>query len=410
MIDLKLLKENKEVVIKGILKKDPTFKIEQLIELDLKVKDLNSKIENLRSKKNELTVLAKSGITDEIRNQSIYISKELSSLEKEMEIVSKEFKDLYLSCPNLPFDDLPEGGKESNKVVKTFNEKPIYNFELKNHVELGESNDWFDLSRASKMTKSGFVFYKSMGAKVIYALTQMMMENNQNHGFEICLPPYAVNEESLYVAGNFPKFKSEVFALEKDELYLIPTAEVSLTNFYRDEILDLKNLPIRMTSWTPCFRREAGGYGKNERGLIRVHQFEKVELVSLCEPEKSPGELDYMVACAESILQKLGLHYRVSLLAAQDCSFQSAKTYDIEVWLPGQNAYYEVSSASNCTDFQSRRGQIRYREKSDQKTQLVHTLNASSLALSRVLVALIETYQQEDGSIVLPEILQKYLI
>jgi len=226
------------------------------------------------------------------------------------------------------------------------------------------------------------------------------------HGFEPVLPSALINEKSLEVSGNFPKFKDQVYATN-DGLYLIPTSEVCLANMYRDHIFTPEDLPIRMTAWTSCFRREAGGYGANERGLIRIHQFEKVELVTLCEPEKSAQELERMLACAEDILQKLGLHYRVSLLAAQDTSFQSAKTYDIEVWLPGQKEYYEVSSVSNCTDFQARRGMIRYKKSSDKKTILVHTLNGSSLALPRLMVALMETYQQPDGSIKLPDVLKQ---
>jgi seryl-tRNA synthetase len=209
------------------------------------------------------------------------------------------------------------------------------------------------------------------------------------------------------VASNFPKFKDQVYAVPADNLYLTPTSEVNLSNIYRDTILPLEKLPIRMTAWTSCFRREAGGYGAQERGLIRIHQFEKVELYSLCAPEDSFNEQDKMLACAESILQKLGLHYRVSLLAGQDCSFASAKTYDLEVWLPGQKAYYEVSSISNCTDFQARRGHIRYKKSHDGKPTLVHTLNGSSLALSRLMVAIMEVYQQADGSIAIPEVLKK---
>jgi seryl-tRNA synthetase len=211
----------------------------------------------------------------------------------------------------------------------------------------------------------------------------------------------------LTVASNFPKFRDQVYAVPEDGLFLTPTSEVNLSNLYRDKILSAEQLPIRMTSWTSCFRREAGGYGATERGLIRIHQFEKLELYTICEPEKSFQELDRMIACAESILKKLDLHYRISLLAAQDCSFPSAKTYDIEVWMPGQGAYYEVSSCSNCTDFQSRRGKIRYKAKEGDKAHLVHTLNASSLALPRLMVALMETYQQADGSIALPEILKR---
>jgi seryl-tRNA synthetase len=232
-----------------------------------------------------------------------------------------------------------------------------------------------------------------------------MLKHNMNHGYQLIIPPFMVNEQSLYVSGNFPKFKDGVYAIQEDGLYTIPTSEVCLVNFYRDKILSKEQLPVRMTAWTSCFRREAGTYGAQERGLIRMHQFEKVELVTITDPNSSAQELDNMIACAEGILRALDLHYRISLLAGQGCSFQSAKTYDIEVWFPVQKQYREVSSCSNCTDFQARRGKIRYREKADGKTQLVHTLNASSLAIPRLMVALMETYQQEDGTICLPDIL-----
>jgi seryl-tRNA synthetase len=241
----------------------------------------------------------------------------------------------------------------------------------------------------------------------MYALTMMMLKNNIKHGFEPVLPPYLVNEQSLIVSSNLPKFQDQIYSIPEDKLYLTPTAEVNLANMYRDKILAATELPIRMTAWTSCFRREAGGYGANERGLIRIHQFEKVELFSICEPDHANKEQERMLACAEDILQQLGLHYRVSLLAAQDCSFASAKTYDLEVWLPGQGTYYEVSSISNCTDFQARRGLIRYKRSADSKSELVATLNGSSLALSRLFVALLEVYQNPDGSVHIPEVLKK---
>ncbi len=258
------------------------------------------------------------------------------------------------------------------------------------------------------MTGSNFVLYKNDGVKLIYALTMLMLKHNQEHGYSLVLPPYLVNEESLTIASNFPKFREQVYKVTEDQLFLTPTAEVSLANMYRDNIFTQQELPMRMTAWTSCFRREAGAYGANERGFIRIHQFEKVELYTYCEPENSDQELDRMVACAEDILQKLGLHYRISLLAAQDCSFPSSKTFDIEVLFPSQNKYMEVSSCSNCGDFQARRGGMRYRENSMSKPRLVHTLNASSLAIPRLMVALMETYQQEDGTIKLPEILKSY--
>lgn len=407
MIDLALLREKPELIIDLLQRKEPSFDAQRLYDLDSLVRKIRLEVESLRHKKNELAQQAKAGITDAVRTESIEVSKALKAKEIELENVEVEFKNLYLSCPNIPSADIPLGGKESNKVIKTVGKKPEFNFPVQNHMELGTKLGWLDFEAATVMTGSNFALYKNDGVKLMYSLTMMMLKNNIKHGFQPVLPPYMVNEQSLVVASNFPKFKDQVFAVPEDKLYLTPTAEVNLTNMYRDKILAGTQLPIRMTAWTPCFRREAGGYGAHERGLIRIHQFEKVELVSLTTPEQSELEQEKMLACAEEILQKLGLHYRVSLLAAQDCSFPSAKTYDIEAWLPGQGMYYEVSSISNCTDFQARRGLIRFKKSPESKSEFVHTLNGSSLALSRLMVAILETYQQADGTIAIPEVLKK---
>ncbi|MCF7899977.1 serine--tRNA ligase [Candidatus Babeliales bacterium] len=406
MIDMALLREHPEKFGQLIKRKSPDFDIKKLLELDVKVRDVKALVEALRQKKNDLASQAKSGVTSELREASIAVGKDLKAQEQEQEQIEKAFKEIALSCPNIPFEDVPLGDKEENVVVREYGVKPTFSFPIKNHLELGEQNKWFNLEAATKMAASNFIFYQGEAVKMMYGLAMFMLKNNSRQGFEPVIPPYVANEETLTVSGNFPKFKEEVFSVPEDNLYLIPTSEVCLANLYRDEIIAGTDLPLKMTSWTSCFRREAGNYGKIERGLIRIHQFEKVELFAISRPEKSEETLEEMVDCAETILKKLGLHYRVSLLAAQDCSFQSAKTYDIEVWLPGQNRYYEVSSASNCTDFQSRRGKIRYRDSQDEKTQLVHTLNASSLALPRLMVALMETYQQADGTIALPEVLK----
>ena len=361
----------------------------------------------MRAEKNELARQGKAGITPELRERSIQISKDLKEKEALLEQVDVRFKELYLSCPNLILDDVPAGNKESNKVVKEWGSKKIFDFHVKNHVELGNELGWFDFNAAVTMTGSNFVLYKRDAVQYMYALTMFMLKNNMRHGFEPVIPPYMINEKSLEVSGNFPKFRDQVYAMPADGLYMSPTSEVNLASIYRDHIFMTQELPIRWTAWSSCFRREAGGYGSTERGLIRIHQFEKVELYTICTPEYSQDEQDRMIASAEDILQQLGLHYRISLLAAQDCSFQSAKTYDVEVWLPGQKAYYEVSSISNCTDFQARRGMLRFKVTPESKTELVHTLNGSSLALPRLMVALMETYQQADGSIAMPDILKK---
>lgn len=408
MIDLALLRENPEKVIALLQKKDPHYNVARLIELDETLRKLRVDVETLRHEKNELAQKGKQGVTDELRAKSITLGKELKDKSALLETVEKEFNELYLFCPNLLLDEVPAGGKESNLVVKTYGQKKEFNFPIKNHVELGEALGWFDFHTASVMTASNFVFYKGEAVKLIYALKMFMLKHNNAHGYSLTLPPYLVNEKSLETASNFPKFREQVYSVEKDELYLAPTSEVNLANVYRDAILAPTDLPIRLTAASSCFRREAGSYGAHERGLIRIHQFEKCELFTFCEPEQAESEQQRMLDCAESILQKLGLHYRVSLLAAQDTSFPSAKTYDLEVWLPGQGAFYEVSSISNCTDFQARRGSIRYRKMTSSKTSLVATLNGSSLALPRLIVAIMETYQQPDGSIIIPEVLKEY--
>lgn len=405
MIDLSALRENPEAIAELLEKKEPGFDLSSLVEADKQFRSLQVELDNLRQEKK---VLAKQfPVTDEIREQSIALGKKIKSQEAALEQAEKKRDDIWLACPNIPEHDVPVGNKESNKEVRRWGELKKINFEIKNHLELNEINNWFDLSIGAKMSGAQFVFYKEMGTRVVYALTQLMLEHNASFGFTPTLPPYLVTEKALYNSGNLPKFKGDFYEMPDDNLCLIPTAEVSLTNIHADEILPEKELPKRYTAWTSCYRREAGGYGSTERGLIRIHQFEKVELYSLVEPENSQEELDCMVSCAENFLQKLGLHYRVSLLAGQDCSFCSAKTYDIEVWLPGQDKYYEVSSASNCTDFQARRAGIRYRKDGEKKPRLVHTLNASSLAIPRLMVALMEQGQQEDGSIILPDILAK---
>jgi len=406
MIDLALLRKDKTYIIGLCKKKDPSFDIEKLAWLDEEVRRLRLISENLRHEKNELVEQSKVNLNAESIAKSRQISQNLKHLDEDLKVIEAQFEDLYLRCPNLILNDVPEGGKDHNVDVKSWGIKPKFNFAILNHLELGKINQWFDFEAAANMSGSQFALYKGEAVKLVYALMIYMFNNNLNYGFYPILPPYLVNEKALTIASNFPRFKDEVYAIEKDGLYLTPTAEVNLTNIYQNRIIESEQLPIRMTSWTSCFRREAGGYGAAERGLLRIHQFEKCELYTICVPENAKAEQDLMIACAENILQKLGLHYRIMLLAAQDCSFASAKTYDIEVWLPAQGIYKEISSISNCTDFQARRALIRYKDDINAKSRLVYTLNGSSLALPRLLVAIMETYQQEDGKIELPDILK----
>lgn len=406
MIDPMLLREQPHETVNRIKRKDPQFPGERLIELDIESRRLRVALDTLRAERNECAELGKKGVTPELRERSRSISAQLAEIEVQAQRIDAELRDLMLRAPNIPVDTLPNGGKEANQVVKTVGDAPQFSFPIKNHLELGTALGWFDFAAAAAMTGSNFALYKGDGVRLLYSMMQYMLMNNMRHGYEPVLPPYLVTEKSLEGAGNFPRFKEEVYSVPADGLFLTPTAEVNLSNLYRDRIFAADDLPLRMTSWTSCFRREAGGYGAAERGLIRIHQFEKVELYTICEPEKSSDELDRMVACAESILKGLDLHYRISLLAAGDCSFSSAKTYDIEVWMPGQREYKEVSSCSNCTDFQARRTAMRYRTEQSAKPRLVNTLNASSLAAPRLMVALMETYQQADGTIAIPEVLK----
>lgn len=407
MINLALLRENPVDIATLIARKDSRFNTAELIALDANVRTLRFDVESLRNKKNVYANQAKLGVNEQLREQSIALSEVIKKKEQELIELEEQFNCLLLSCPNILHKDVPEGGPEHNQLVRSFKEKPTWSFEPKNHLELCEKLGWLDFECAAKMTASNFALYRKDAVRLLYALGLFMLKHNVEHGFDPVLPPFLVNEESLIVSGNFPKFKEQAYAIPNDELYLTPTSEVNLINMYRGSLLLKEHLPIRMTAQTSCFRREAGGYGAHERGLIRMHQFEKVELVTICEPSKSLDELDKMISCAESILKKLNLHYRIMLLAGKDTGFQAAKTYDIEVWLPGQKEYREVSSASTCDDFQARRGKIRYKTTLKEKATFVHTLNASSLAIPRLMVALIETYQQADGSIALPELLQQ---
>ncbi len=412
MINLNFLRENPKKASELILKREPDFPVDRLISLDQKVRDLKREIDELRKERNDLASKAASGITEEIRKRSIEIGRLIKEKEKEEESIREEFEQLILACPNFLQEEVPPGNKESNLVIKEVGKKPQFNFQPKNHLELNEKLGWFDFKIAAQMTGANFVFYREDAVRLLYGLTLLMIRNNRKYGFTPVLPPFLVTKESLVNSGNLPKFEGDFYEVKEENLCLTPTAEVNLTNVYAGQILEEDDLPIRLTAWTNCFRREAGGYGASDRGLIRIHQFDKVEIYSICEPEDSNKEQELMLACAEDLLQQLGLAYRVSLLAAQDCSFSSSRTYDIEIWLPGQKQYYEVSSASNCTDFQARRAKIRFRKKEDGKKgkpQLVHTLNASSLALPRLMVALMETYQQSDGSILFPDKIQEIL-
>ena len=335
----------------------------------------------------------------------------ISAGDREISRVEEELKQTVALLPNIPMDDVPiSDSPKDNVCIKEWGEKREFDFPFKNHVELNEKLKFFDFARAAKTSGSGWPLYIGMGARLEWALINYMLDTHKNNGFTQVIPPLLVRPEIMYGSGQLPKFEHQLFKIRDEDynLYLIPTSEVSINGMHYDEILDEECLPLKYTAYTPCFRREAGAAGSQERGLIRMHQFNKVELFCLTKPEDSVRVYEEMLASAEQVLQGLGLHYRNMLLTTGDMSFAAAKTIDIEVWLPGQNRYYEVSSVSNCTDFQARRSQIRFRHKNE-KPQFVHTLNGSGLATSRLMVALLENNQQKDGSILVPKVLHKYL-
>ena len=332
----------------------------------------------------------------------------IAALNEELRVLEERLAELATTIPNIPDPDVPDGEDEASNVeLKRVLEPPTFDFEPKEHWELAEINGWIDFERGVKIAKSRFSALRFEGARLERALINYMLDFNRDRGFEEVYVPFMVNAESLFGTGQLPKFADDLFKIEGEDLYMIPTAEVPLTNLYRDEILQREDLPQRLTAYTPCFRKEAGSAGRDTRGMIRQHQFDKVELVAITTPDESDRIFDEMVACASDLLTSLGLAHRHMLLCAGDMGFSAAKTVDLEVWLPGQGKYREISSISNTRDFQARRAKIRYKEA--KKNRLVHTLNGSSLAVGRTLIAIMENYQQPDGSIIVPEVLRPYL-
>jgi seryl-tRNA synthetase len=338
---------------------------------------------------------------------------QIQELEKAAEEYDTRLNEVLVGLPNIPHDSVPEGkSAEDNVEVRRWGTKPAFDFTARPHWEIGEQLGILDLERAAKLTGARFAVYWDAGARLERALANFMLDvHTREHGYTEVLPPYLVNSDSMYGTGQLPKFASDLFRVphgEKD-LWLVPTAEVPVTNLYRDEVLEGARLPVSLTAYTPCFRSEAGSYGKDVRGIIRQHQFQKVELVKFSRPEESYDQLEKLTRDAEEILQKLGLHYRVMLLSTADMGFSSAKTYDLEVWLPGQQLFREISSCSNFESFQARRANIRFKREGKGKSEFVHTLNGSGLAVGRTWLAILENYQQADGTVTVPEVLRSYM-
>ena len=416
MLPIEIIRNNPSAVEKQLASKGETVDMSEVLKIDTLYRKQLGEANDLRALRNtvsdEIAQAKREGIDSNDAIQSMRkVSQQIKELEEKTQTSKLELDRHLLSLPNLPHESVPIGTDEKdNPLVREWGEERQTDFKLKNHLELGEALGLFDFERGAKISGSGFPLYTGKGAKLERALINFMLDiHTEQHGYTEIFPPFVVRPESAITTGQLPKFAEDMYPSEKDDLWLIPTAEVPVTNIHRDEIMTADQLPINYTAYSACFRREAGSYGKDTRGFLRLHQFNKVELVKFVTPENSYSELETLVTHAETVLQSLGLRYRVIELCSGDLSFSAAKCYDIELWAPGEQKWLEVSSCSNFEDFQARRGNIRYRKTSDKKVDFVHTLNGSGVATPRLLVALLETYQNEDGSISIPQSLQSYM-
>ena len=415
MLDIRFIRKNTEIVKKTIKDRGLKLDLDKIISLDSLRRKVLKQLDDLRAKKNkandEITALLKEKKDPKEKISAMKgISQDIGKFEKEVKQLNSELRELLLSVPNIMHESVPVGPADAKEIVRTWGKPKRKEASYRTHLELAENLDIIDFRRGSKITGSNFILYKGLGARLERALFNFMLDlHTQKHGYTEVFPPFLVNRASMIGTGQLPKLEEDMYKLKDDDLFLIPTAEVPVTNIFRDEVLDEDKLPIYYTAYTACFRREAGSYGKDTKGLVRVHQFDKVELVKFSKPEDSYNELEKLVNNAEAVLRLLGLPYRVAFLPTQDISFAASKCYDLEVWAPGIEQWLEVSSCSNFEDFQARRANIRYRRKSDRKIAYVHTLNGSGVALARIVIALLENCQQPDGSILIPEGLRTYL-
>ena len=416
MLDVKLLRDDLPRVKERMATRGAEVDWDGFVSLDRERRDALANLERLKGKKNRLSgeigKLKKSGgDATALMREVEEVSEAIRDGEGPLAEIEARFERFMLSLPNLPNIDVAIGKSAAdNREIRRWGEPPQFDFPAKNHWEIGEELNILDFVRGAKLAGARFTLYKGAGARLERALINFMLDlHTGERGYKEMLPPALVNRAALIGTGQLPKFEDDLFRIDSPEYFLIPTAEVPLTNIHREEMLEREDLPIKYAAYTPCFRREAGSYGQDVRGLIRQHQFNKVELVKLSEPETSYDELESMVQDAEEVLKRLELPHRVIELCTGDLGFASAKTYDLEVWLPGQNTYREISSCSNCEDFQARRAQIRYRKEKKGRPLFVHTLNGSGLAVGRTLLAILENYQQKDGSVVIPEVLRAYM-
>lgn len=419
MVDIRLIRETPDEVKAKIRKREINLDhiVDEILEIDARRREEMGRLEAKKAEQNAASkqipqIKKQGGDASEIMARMKELVAEIKEAGATVSQLEEKQKELLLALPNLPDDAVSAGGKERNEPLRFYGEKPVFGFPMKNHVELCESLGLIDYQRGAKIAGAGSWVYRGWGARLEWALLNFFINEHIADGYEFVLLPHMLNYECGYVAGQFPKFGDEVYWIanptSSDKKFMLPTAETALVNLHRDEVLAMEELPRKYIAYTPCYRREAGSYRSEERGMIRGHQFNKVEMVQYTAPEQSDEAFDELVGKAERIVRELGLHYRLSKLAAGDCSFSMARTYDIEVWIPSMEIYKEVSSASNARDYQARRGNVKYRGE-DKKLHLVHTLNASGLATSRVIPAIVEQYQNEDGSVTVPEVLRPYL-
>ncbi len=415
MLDIKFIRENQDLVKQSLNNRNLKLDLSALLKVDDARRQALVELEELRAKRNkandEITGLLKEKKDAKAKIYSMKeISNKIDQLEDKLKQAETELDKILLTIPNVPDSTIPIGDHSKKETVRSWGDLPKFDYQPLSHIELSQHLDIIDFNRAAKITGSNFILYKGWGAKLERALLNFMLDlHTKKHGYTEVFPPFLVNRASMTGTGQLPKLEEDMYRLKDDDLFLIPTAEVPVTNIFRDEVLDEDSLPIYYTAYTACFRREAGSYGKDTKGLMRVHQFDKVEMVKFVKPETSYDELEKLVKDAEEVLQLLGLPYRVVMLSTEDLSFSASKCYDLEAYAAGVDKWLEVSSCSNFEGFQARRANIRFRRKGTKKIDFVHTLNGSGIALARTVIAIIENYQQKDGSVIIPQVLRTYL-
>ncbi|MDZ7725184.1 MAG: serine--tRNA ligase [candidate division KSB1 bacterium] len=415
MLDLKFIRENADVVKKAVKDKHEKADVEQLLNLDVKRRDMIKTVETLRAEQNKVTrqiseLKREKKDASDIITEMRKLSDDIKEKNTELKQIEQDIYTIQIHIPNIPHEDVPVGGEQDNVEVRSWGKFAEKDFKPAPHYELAEQRGWIDFQRGANLSGSFFVSYRGWGAKLERALINFMLDmHTDKHGYTEIFPPFITKREVMFGTGQLPKLEDDMYHIAEDDLFLIPTAEVPVTNLHAGEMLSAKDLPIKYTAYTPCFRREAGAYGKDTRGLMRLHQFNKVEMVRFVKPEESYAQLEELLGNAEDVLQALDLPYRVLTLATGDLSFAAAKCYDLEVYAQGIDKWLEVSSCSNFEDFQARRANIRFRRQKGGKPEFVHTLNASGLALPRTVIAILENYQTDEGTVIVPSVLRKYL-